>query len=54
MFIDAMERLYAYQRESNNHLFEVTSAVSDRDFTDVIVDGQPSIRDTLFHMIEVI
>ena len=54
MFIDAIERLYAYQRESNNHLFKVSSAVSDRDFTDVIVVGQPSIRDTLFHMVEVI
>ena len=54
MFIDAIERLYAYQRESNNPLFKVASAISAHDFTGVIVDGQPSIRVTLFHMIEVI
>ena len=28
--------------------------VSDHDFTAVIVVGQPSIRDTSFHMVEVI
>jgi hypothetical protein len=39
VFVDAIERLYGYQRESNNHLFKVSSAVSDLGFIDVIVVG---------------
>ena len=54
MFLEAVERLYSYQRESNNHLFKVASRISHEQFTDVIVEGQPSIRDTLFHMVDVI
>ncbi|MBN4064659.1 DinB family protein [Dehalococcoides mccartyi] len=54
MFLDAIERLYEYQREVNTHLLEVAKRVSDDDLTSVIVEGQPSIRDTLFHMIDVI
>lgn len=54
MFLDAIVRLYAYQRESNSHLLEVAGRVSPDDFTAVIIGGQPPIRDTLFHMIYVI
>ena len=54
MFIDAIERLYAYQRESNNHLFEVASKVPDHDLADSMIYGLPSIKETLFHMVEII
>lgn len=54
MFLEAIVRLYDYQRESNDHLFEVTANVGASDLTNVIVDGQPSIRDTLVHMISTI
>jgi len=54
MFLEAIVRLYDYQRESNDHLFEVTANVGASDLTNVIVDGQPSIRDTLIHMISTI
>jgi len=40
MFLDAIVRLYDYQREVNKHILDVAE--------------QPSIRDTLFHMIDVI
>ena len=54
MFLDAVQRLYDYQREVNNHLLSVTCWLSEDELISIVVEGQPSVRDTLFHMIEVI
>jgi uncharacterized damage-inducible protein DinB len=54
MFLDAIVRLYDYQREVNNHVLEVAERLSEDELTSIIIKGQPSIRDTLFHMIEVV
>ena len=54
MFLDAIVRLYDYQREVNKHILDVAEHLSSDELTSVIVEGQPSIRDTLFHMFHVI
>jgi uncharacterized damage-inducible protein DinB len=54
MFLDAIVRLYEYQREVNNHLLHVAESVSNDEFIALIIEGQPSIGDTLVHMIDVI
>ncbi|MDA1279211.1 MAG: hypothetical protein O3B95_04120 [Chloroflexi bacterium] len=53
-FLEAINRLHVYQRESNDRILDVAGRISDEQFTSVIVEGQPSIRDTLFHMFDVI
>jgi uncharacterized damage-inducible protein DinB len=50
MFIDAIVRLFEYQRESNEHILEVASRLDSPQLTSEIVEGQPSIRDTFVHM----
>ncbi|HIF72570.1 MAG TPA: hypothetical protein EYQ61_08465 [Dehalococcoidia bacterium] len=54
MFLDAVVRLYEYQRRVNNHLLTVAEQVSSDDFTALVIEGQPSISDTLVHMFDVI
>jgi len=54
VFIDAINRLYTYQRESNRHLLVIGGELPVAQLTEIVVDGQPSIRDTTVHMIEVI
>lgn len=54
MFLDAIVRLYDYQREVNGHILDVAEQLSNDELTSVIVEGQPSIRDTLFHLFDVI
>jgi uncharacterized damage-inducible protein DinB len=54
IFLDAIVRLYDYQREVNKHILDVAEQLSSDELTSVIVEGQPSIRDTLFHMFDVI
>jgi uncharacterized damage-inducible protein DinB len=54
MFLDAIVRLYDYQREVNNHVLKVAEQLSTEELTAVIVEGQPSIRDTLLHSFDVI
>ena len=54
MFLEAIIRLYEYQRESNSHLLDVVEELSNTELTSVVVEGQPSIRDTLVHMFSVI
>ncbi len=54
MFLDAIVRLYDYQREVNDHVLNVAAQLSDDEFTSVLIDGQPSVRDTLLHMLGVI
>ena len=54
MFLDAIVRLYAQKREVNKHILDVAEHLSSDELTSVIVEGQPSIRDTLFHMFDVI
>ena len=54
MFIDAVQRLYDYQRESNKHVLDVAERLTKKEFTSVVVEGQPSVRETLFHLVEVI
>jgi uncharacterized damage-inducible protein DinB len=54
MFLDAIVRLYAQKREVNKHILDVAEQLSSDELTSVIVEGQPSIRDTLFHMFDVI
>ncbi len=54
MFLSAVGRLYDYQSEVNNHLLDVASRISRDEFTSVLIEGQPSIRDTLVHMVGVI
>lgn len=54
MFIDAITRLYEYQQESNDHVLAVAEKLSLEEFTGVIVEGQPSVRDTLLHLQAVI
>ena len=53
MFLDAIVRLYDYQREVNKHILDVAEQLSSDELTSVIVEGQPSIRDTLCHMSDV-
>ena len=54
MFLDAITRLYEYQREVNNHTLDVVGQISSEDLTSIIVEGQPSIRHTLVHIFDVI
>ncbi|MEE8045558.1 MAG: DinB family protein, partial [Dehalococcoidia bacterium] len=54
MFLSAVGRLYDYQSEVNNHLLDVASRISRDEFTSVLIEGQPSIQDTLVHMVGVI
>ncbi len=54
MFLDAIVRLYDYQREVNDHVLNVAAQLSDDEFTSVLIEGQPSVRDTLLHMLGVI
>jgi uncharacterized damage-inducible protein DinB len=54
MFLDAIRRLYDYQREVNSHILDVAERVTSDEFTAVIIEGQPSIRDTLVHLIDVV
>lgn len=54
MFLDAIKRLYDYQREVTDHVLDVSAQLSNEEFASIVVEGQPSIRDTLFHLVEVI
>ena len=54
VFLDAIRRLYDYQREMNDRILLVAERLSETEFVSVIVDGQPSIRDTLVHLFDVI
>ena len=54
MFLDAVVRLYDYQREMNDRVLDVAQQISRDDLTAVLIEGQPSIRDTLFHIFDVI
>jgi uncharacterized damage-inducible protein DinB len=54
MFLNAIVRLYDYQREVNKHILDVAEQLSSDELTSVIVEGQPSIRDTVFYMFDVI
>ena len=54
MFLDAIHRLYSYLSDVNKQLMAHAYEVSDEDFASVVIEGQPSIRDTLVHMFSVI
>ena len=54
MFLDAIRQLYDYQREVTGHVLDVSAELSNEEFTSIIVEGQPSIRDTLFHFVDVV
>jgi len=54
MFLDAIRRLYDYQHEVTDHVLDVSTQLSNEEFVSIVVEGQPSIRDTLFHPIEVL
>lgn len=54
MFLDAIRRLYDYQREVTDHVLDVSAQLSNEEFVSIVVEGQPSIRDTLFHLVDVI
>ncbi|MDP6666132.1 MAG: hypothetical protein QF357_01895 [Dehalococcoidia bacterium] len=46
VFLSAIVRLYDYQRRVNGHVLDVAEQLSSEEFTSVIIEGQPSIRDT--------
>jgi uncharacterized damage-inducible protein DinB len=54
MFLDVIRRLYDYQREVIDHVLNVSAQLSNEEFVSSIVEGQPPIKDTLFHIIDVI
>lgn len=54
MFLEAIKRLYDYQRDVNTHVLKVTEKVSPDEFVAVLIEGQSPIRDTLVHMLDVI
>ena len=54
IFLEAIVRLYDYQREMNNHVLDVAERLSGDELTSVIVEGQRTIRDTLLHMIDTV
>ena len=54
MFLNAIQQLYDYQREVTNHLLNVIGWLTRDEFVSIVVERQPSMRDTLFHMIEVV
>lgn len=51
MFLHAIVRLYDYQYKMNGHILNVAEQVSNEELTSVIIEGQPSIRDTLVHLV---
>lgn len=53
MFLDAIVRLYQYQRESNARVRDTVDEISVTELTAVVVEGQPSIKDTLIHLFSV-
>ena len=52
MFIDAVRRMYEYSDEMNRKVIDVAAGLSEAQFTAQVVEGQPSVRDTLVHMID--
>lgn len=54
LFLDAIVRLYDYQHEMNGHILDVAEQLSDVELISVIVEGQPSVRDTLVHLFMVV
>lgn len=54
MFLEAIKRLYEYQTEVNDHVLAVCDDLTDEELTAIHIKGQPSIRDTLVHMIDVV
>lgn len=54
IFLEAMVRLYDYQREMNSHILDVAERLSSDELTSVIIEGQRPIRDTLLHMIDTV
>lgn len=50
MLLDAVRRLYEYNRETTRRLLDAAADVDPNDLTAVIVIGQPSIRDTFVHV----
>jgi uncharacterized damage-inducible protein DinB len=54
VFLDAIVRLYDYQRESNARVLDIVDELSESELQSTIVEGQPSISDTLLHMISIV
>jgi uncharacterized damage-inducible protein DinB len=54
VFLEAIVRLYDYQRDVNSHILKIAEQVTPYEFVSVQIEGQNSIRDTLLHMLEII
>lgn len=54
LFLGAIVRLYDYQREMNGHILDVAEQLSDKELTSVLIEGQPSVRDSLVHLFVVV
>ncbi len=50
MFLDAMTRFYEYQNEMTERVIDAARKLSPEEFTNIIVDGQRPVRDTLVHI----
>lgn len=49
MLLDVIRRMYQYTDERNRRVLDAAQKLSKEQFTKSIVEGQPSIRDTLVH-----
>ena len=50
MLLNAVKSLYAYQEEVTERVLKTADALSVEQFTQIVVLGQPPIRDTLVHI----
>ena len=50
MFLTAVRRLYSYGAAANEQVLEAAGRLSAEQFTAPVIEGQPSVRDTLVHI----
>ena len=43
MFLDAIRRLYDYQREMTDHVLEVSAQLPNEEFVSIVIKDQPPI-----------
>ncbi|MCI0439274.1 MAG: DinB family protein [Chloroflexi bacterium] len=52
MFLEAVKRLYEYHAEVTERVLRAAGTLTAEQLTEVVVPGQPALRDTLVHIFD--